>query len=151
MKHSLLVFFGILILAVSCSNKIDKDIVEVMNQRKTAYTKKDTELYSSILSENYLNKTEDGDETKELALKNFKISTTPFDTIDMRHKDRTIYRDGEKAKVVQKTFVVLEIDKKKNSFEQIEIVFLAKEGNNWKITKESNIDLFRGYVFGKGK
>ncbi|MGI9533847.1 MAG: hypothetical protein ACR2NW_02755 [Thermodesulfobacteriota bacterium] len=149
MKHIFLVLFGILIIAVSCVDKIEKDIVQVIEQRKTAYNKKNLELYSSILSKNYIKKVEDVEETNEIAEKNFNINTAPFDSIVMSHKDRTIYIDGDNAKVVQKTYVVLDIDKKKNNFELTEIILLSKEGNNWKITKESNIDLFRGYVFGK--
>ena len=151
MKQAILLLFGILILAVSCGDKVDKEIAKVMKQRKTAYNSKNLELYTSILSENYLNKTDERNETKKVAVKNFKINTTPFDIIKMRHKDRTIYKDADSAKVVQKTYVLLSIDNKKNNFEQTEIIFLAKEGNNWKIVKESNIDLFRGYVFGKGR
>ena len=151
MKQAILLLFGILVLAGSCGDKVDKEIAQVMKQRENAYNSKNLELYTSILSENYLNKTDDRNETKKVAVKNFKINTTPFDIIDMRHRDRTIYKEGDSAKVVQKTYVLLEIDNKKNNFEQTEIIFLAKEENTWKIVKESNIDLFRGYVFGKGK
>lgn len=149
MKFTLILFLGILTLVCSCGDKTDKDISLVIEKRKTAYNNKNLELYSSILSENYLNKTDDVDENKEIAVKNFKISTTPFDVIEMRHKDRTVYKDGDKAKVVQKTYVLLEIDNKRNNFELTEIILLVIEDNNWKITKESSIDLFRGYVFGK--
>ncbi|MGI9554306.1 MAG: hypothetical protein ACR2NC_05215 [Thermodesulfobacteriota bacterium] len=149
MKHTLFVFFGILIFTVACGDKIEKDVIQVIEQRKTAFNNKNSELYSSIISTNYIKKVDDIEENKEIALKNFKINTTPFDTIAMKNKDRTVYIDGDKAKVVQKTYVVLEIDNKKNNFEVTEIILLNKEGDNWKITKESNIDLFRGYVFGK--
>jgi len=149
MNHLLLVIFGILLITASCGDKTDKEIIQLMEQRKTAYSNKNIELYTSILSENYLKKTKDGDEKIDTAVKNFRVNTTPFDMIDMNHKDRTIYKNGDKAKVVQKTYVVLEIDKKKNNFELTEIILLAKENDKWKITKESNMDLFRGYVFGK--
>ena len=151
MNRILFVIFGILLTAISCGDKTDKDIIQLMEQRKTAYSNKNIELYSSILSENYLKKTKDGDEKIDTAVKNFKVNTTPFDIIDMKHKDRSIYKNGDKAKVVQKTYVVLEIDNKKNNFEITEILMVAKENGSWKITKESNLDLFRGYVFGKGE
>ena len=151
MKINLYIIFFILVIASSCSDKTDRDIIQLMEQRKTAYNKKNLELYSSILSDNYLKKSKDGDETKETAVKNFKINTTPFDIINMKNKDRTIYKDGDKAKVVQKTYVLLEIDQKKNNFETTEIILLGKEEGNWKILKESNLDLFRGYVFGQGQ
>ena len=98
MKQAILLLFGILILAGSCGDKVDKEIAQVMKQRENAYNSKNLELYTSILSENYLNKTDDRNETKKVAVKNFKINTTPFDIIDMRHRDRTIYKEGDSAK-----------------------------------------------------
>ena len=144
----ILLLISIILITGSCGNKIDKDIDQVMNKRNTAFVQKDTDLYSSILSDNYLKKSESGEEKKEQAIKNFKVNTTPFDTVRMKHKNRTAYIEGDTAKVVQNTNVVLDIDGKKNNFETTEIVFLKKEGNSWKITKESELDLFRGFVFG---
>ena len=139
----------ILLFIFSCSNNTDPEITNLLQNRENAYEQKDLELYSSLLSNNYENKTKSGIETKDAALKNFKINTTPFDRIAMNHKDRTIYKEGEKAKVVQKTTVELEIENKVSTYKLTEIIVLAKIENRWEIVKESKIDLFKGSVFGE--
>ena len=139
----------LLLIPMSCNNGGDPEIIQLLDKRETAYEQKDTALYSTLLSKNYESKTGSGTEARETALKNFKINTTPFDKIDMKFRDRTIYKEDDRAKVVQKTTVELQIENKKSTYELTEIIVLVKNENKWEIAKESKIDLFRGYVFGE--
>lgn len=146
-------FFTILIISLvtllGCEDKEEKQISELLSIREEAFEKKNSELYLACISSSYRVEVDGDIKTKESLLKDFKANTTPFDRIDISHKDRTIYQSNNEAKVVQKTKVILQIEGQTSNYELTEIIKLVKENKNWKISKESKIDLFRGFVFGK--
>jgi len=143
----LFIFFFISFL--SCNNKIDKDISFLLDKRKSAFEEKNSDNYKSLIISTYKVETREGIKKFEDVLKDFRLNTTPFDSIKMSHKDREVIKEDDKAKVVQKTLVLLSIDDQNTKYEITEVLILEKEDNEWKISKESNIDLFRGFVFGK--
>ena len=144
-----IIFLFTLVSFLSCSNNIDKDISLLLDKRKSAYEEKDEDKYKSIIISSYNVETRDGIKNYEDVLKDFRLNTAPFDNIEMSHKDREVFKEDGKAKVVQKTTVLLTIDEQKTKYEIAEVLILEKENNEWKISKESKIDLFRGFVFGK--
>lgn len=143
--------FLLLILPVfiSCNNKLDNEIKVLLDSRKTAFEEKNTEKYSNLILSTYNVETRSGNKNKEDVIKDFKLNTTPFDSIEMTHSDRKVQDENGKAKVVQKTSVLLAIEDQKTTYDITEVLILEKEDGKWKISKESSLDLFRGFVFGK--
>lgn len=134
---------------VSCSNNIDKEITNLLDKRKSAFEEKNPDIYENLILSSYKVETRNGNKTKEDVLKDFRLNTTPFDSIEMSHKDRKVTNEDGKAKVVQKTTVLLALEDQNTKYEITEVLILQKENNEWKISKESSLDLFRGFVFGK--
>ena len=145
----IILFFFVIASFFSCGNNIDKEITLLLDKRQSAFEEKDPDKYKTLIISNYNVETREGTKNIDDVLKNFKLNTTPFDVIKMSHKDREVFKEDGKAKVVQKTQVVLTIDDQETTYETTEVLILKKEDNKWKISKESNIDLFRGFVFGK--
>lgn len=143
------IFLLLTISIVSCSSNIDKGITDLLENRKSAFEEKNTGLYEDLIISSYNVQTRNGSKTKEDVLKDFRLNTTPFDSIEMSHKDRKVTNENGKAKVVQKTTVLLALEDQNTKYEITEILILEKENNEWKISKESSLDLFRGFVFGK--
>jgi hypothetical protein len=146
---NIFILFCLIFSLFSCNNKLDKEITNLLDTRKQAFEEKNTGLYQELIFSGYEVKTRSGSKKKEDVLKDFKLNTTPFDKIEMSHKDRTVYNEGNNAKVVQKTAVLLTIEDQKTTYEITEVILLQKENNEWRISKESRLDLFRGFVFGK--
>ena len=142
-----LIIFLILII-IGCTSEDKKSISNILEKRELAFENKDEELYSSYISDNYNVQMEEKTLGKEDVLKNFRSNVLAFDKIDFSHKDRSIYIDKSKAKVVQKTTVKLQLDDQSSNYKLTEFLQLENENGQWKIVKESDIDLFRGFVFG---
>jgi len=150
MKFPVFILFIFFIVSfLSCNNMVDKDIRILLNKRESAFEEKNPDKYKSLIISSYKVETRNGNKNKEDVLKDFRLNTTPFDSIEMSHKDREVIKEDGRAKVVQKTLVLLSIDDQKIKYEITEVLILEKENNEWKISKESNLDLFRGFVFGK--
>ena len=150
MKFPVFILFIFFIVSfLSCNNKVDKDITLLLDKRESAFEEKNPDKYKSLIISSYEVETRNGNKNNEDALKDFRLNTTPFDSIEMSHKDREVIKEDGRAKVVQKTLVLLSIDDQKIKYEITEVLILEKENNEWKISKESNLDLFRGFVFGK--
>lgn len=144
---TLIILFFILIIT-GCTSEDKKNISKILEKRELAFENKNEDLYSSYISGNYNVQMEDKSLGKEGVLKNFRSNVLAFDKIDFSHKDRSIYIDKNKAKVVQKTTVKLQLDDQVSNYKLTELLQLEKENGQWKIVKESDIDLFRGFVFG---
>jgi len=150
MKSPVFILFIFFIVSfLSCNNKVDKDITLLLDKRESAFEEKNPDKYKSLIISSYEVETRNGNKNNEDVLKDFRLNTTPFDSIEMSHKDREVIKEDGRAKVVQKTLVLLSIDDQKIKYEITEVLILEKENNEWKISKESNLDLFRGFVFGK--
>ncbi len=150
MKFPVFILFIFFIVSfLSCNNKVDKDITLLLDKRESAFEEKNPDKYKSLIISSYKVETRNGNKNNEDVLKDFRLNTTPFDSIEMSHKNREVIKEDGRAKVVQKTLVLLSIDDQKTKSEITEVLILEKENNEWKISKESNLDLFRGFVFGK--
>jgi len=134
---------------ISCSSNIDNEITTLLDTRKSAFEEKNPDKYKDLIISTYSVQTRSGSKDKDDVLKDFRLNTTPFDSIGMSHKDRKVITENDSAKVEQKTSVFLTIDDQKTKYEITEILILEKENGEWKIAKESSLDLFRGFVFGK--
>ena len=149
MKLSSVLSVLFIITLLSCGGSIDNDIKTLLDSRKSAFEEKNPEKYAGLILTNYNAETRNGKKSKDDVLKDFKLNTTPFDSIVMSHSDRKVSKEEGKAKVVQKTTVLLTIEDQKTTYDITEVIILEKENGEWKISKESSLDLFRGFVFGE--
>ncbi len=142
-------FFLLIVTLQSCSNSEKKEINTLLDTRIKSFEQKNIDLYSECIYKEY-NENIDGEKIyKDGVIKNFKINISPFDEITFIKSEREIYINGNNAKVVIKTSVSLSIKDKKSIYNTTEKINLSKTNSQWKIVKESKLDLFRGYVFGE--
>ncbi|MGH7792047.1 MAG: hypothetical protein ACREOB_06990 [Thermodesulfobacteriota bacterium] len=152
MKNRVLIFFlpifVLLLLMVSCGKSDENEIEELLSRRHKAFESKDVDLYLSCISPDY--KEEKGDQVIgiEDLKKNFLSNVSIFDRIEISYSDRSMYQEGEKAEVVQKTAVEVTIENDQSRFQINEKIGLGKIKGKWAIVKESDADFLRGFVFG---
>ncbi len=149
MRTKALALLPILLLALtSCAPDSNRSIEDVLSQRKDAMESKNLELYLKCISPDY-KEHKDGDTLNiEDVKKKFLTNVTLFDDIDIVHKNRTIYVNGNSADVAQKTIVRVRINRSKSVFTFNEQIGLAKNNGRWEIVKESEADFFDGFVYG---
>ena len=136
------------LITVSCEGSDGKDIDNLLSKRLMAFETKNVELYLSCINPSY--KEEKEDQVIELGdiKKRFLINVTPFDNIKITHSDRSISREGNKARVIQKTYVKARIENNGSKFQFLEKINLEKINGKWLIVKESEADFLEGFVFG---
>jgi hypothetical protein len=136
------------VLLASCGNSDRKDIESVLSQRQKALETKNLVLYLECISPDY--RVVKNGEVIDIAKlkKQFKTNVSLFDDIQITSKDRSIYIEGNRASVAQRTDVKLRIDKDKGAFRLNENLMFQKINGKWKIVKESDADFLDGFVFG---
>ena len=150
-RPALIVFPLILLLfSFSCGGSPDKeDIKKVLSDRQIAFENKDQKLYLSCISKDYNQKTEDKVIDIEEIKKKFESNTKVFDKVIITRKDISIYMKGDNlAEVYQKSLFKLKIEAESSTYKTVEKIVLEKKNGRWKIVKEADLDLFRGFVFG---
>lgn len=139
-----------IIFLFSCTDNDNKLIEQTLDMREKAYESGDVELFMTLVSPNYLS-IQDGRTVKTGELKKyFEGLSKVFDKIDLSHSNRSIYLDGDKAKVVQKSLVKIEIVEEniKTNFVMNEVIEMEKSNGKWLIVKEPEKDYIDGFVFG---
>ena len=137
------------LLFIACGNADKKDINRILDSRNNAYETKDEKAYAELIIQNY-SVTKDGSKVdKEDVINQFKLNVSPFDKIHFSNSERRISVDDGKASVVIDSVVDLSIETEKVEYKTKELLVLNKNSSGqWKISKESELDLFRGFVFG---
>jgi len=149
--HPALIVFPLILLlfSFSCGSPDKKEIKKVLSDRQTAFENKDQKLYLSCISKEYNQKTEDKVIDIEEIKKNFESNTKVFDKVKITRKDISIYMKGDNlAEVYQKSLFKLKIEAESSTYKTVEKIVLEKKNGRWKIVKEADLDLFRGFVFG---
>jgi hypothetical protein len=151
MRKKLFLFFSIFILLsvfTYCGNSDREKIEGVLLKRTKAFETKKLDLYLSCISLNYREK-KNGQATGIEELKrNFVSNTSIFDQIKISHSNRTIYLNGEKADVTQRTAIEVKLEKEEGRFVFKENIGFEKINGKWLIVKESDADFLKGFVFG---
>lgn len=143
-----LLLICLIVLVDSCGNSDRKEIESVLSQRQRALETKNLELYLECISPGYrVDKNGEVIDIDKLK-KQFETNVSLFDDIQISSKDQSIYIDGDRANVAQRTDVKLRIDKDKGAFRLSENLVFEKIDGKWRIIKESDADFLDGFVFG---
>ena len=106
-------------------------------------------MYSDCIEDDYKQENNKKFENKQTVIKNFKINISPFDKIKFTKSKRDIYISENNAKVIIDSSIDLTIRERRSTYNLKERINLSKKNGKWKITKESKLDLFSGFVFGE--
>jgi hypothetical protein len=131
MRRSLLSFLLLIFFLLACQVSEEEKIYQVLNRRQEALQKRDLSLYLSCISKAYQDKEEDFN----LLQKRIEGYFRTFDRISYSCWDRSLQVDGETAIVIQPFYLEVEKGEKKNHYSGKEVLFLKKEGKDWKIIK----------------
>ena len=131
MRRSLLSFLLLILFLLACQVSEEEKIYQVLNRRQEALQKRDLSLYLSCVSKAYRDKEEDFNRLQKRIEGYFK----GFGRISYSCWDRSLQVDGETAIVIQPFYLEVEKGENKNHYSGKEVLFLKKEGKDWKIIK----------------
>ncbi len=131
MRRHLLSFLLPIVFLLACQVSEEEKIYQMLNRRQEALQKRDLSLYLSCISRAYQDKEEDFNGLEKRIDGYFKT----FDRIAYSSWDRSVEIDGEKATAIQQFYLEAEKGGKKNRYSGKEVLFLTKEGKEWKIIK----------------
>jgi hypothetical protein len=131
MRRSLPFFLLPILFLLTCQVSEEEKIYQVLNRRQEALQKRDLSLYLSCISKAYQDKEEDFNRLQKRIEGYFKT----FDRISYSCWDRSIQVDGETAVVIQPFYLEVEKGENKNHYSGKEVLFLKREGRDWKIIK----------------
>jgi len=131
MRRSSLFFVLFFLFVLACQVSEEEKIDHILNRRQEALQKKDLSLYLSCISKAYQDKEEDFNRLQKRIEGYFET----FDRISYSCWDRSFQIDRETAIVTQQFYLEVEKAEKKNHYSGKEILFLKKEGKDWKIIK----------------
>jgi ketosteroid isomerase-like protein len=131
MRRSFLSFLLPILFLLACQVSEEEKIYQLLNRRQEALQKRDLSLYLSCISNAYQDKEEDFSRLQKRIEGYFRT----FDRISYSSWDRSIQIDGETAIVLQPFHLEAEKGGKGNRYSGKEVLFLKKEGKEWKIIK----------------
>ena len=124
-------FLLLVLFLLSCQVSEEEKIYQTLSRRQEALQKRDLSLYLSCISNAYQDKEEDVDRLQTRIEKYFKT----FDRITYSSWNRSVQIDGETSTVIQQFYLEVEKGEKKNHYSGKEVLFLKKEGKEWKIIR----------------
>lgn len=129
-KRFLLFLLPVLFL-LTCQVSEEEKIFQTLSRRQEALQKRDLSLYLSCISKAYQDKEEDVSRLRKRIEGYFET----FDRITYSSWDQSVQIDGETSTVIQRFSLEVEKGEKKNRYAGEEVLFLKKEGREWKIIK----------------
>jgi len=116
---------------LACQISEEEKIYQTLNRRQEALQKRDLSLYLSCISKAYQDKGEDAYRLQERIEGYFKT----FDRVTYSSWDRSVQIEGDSSTVIQQFYLEVEKGTKKNHYSGEEVLFLKKEGKDWKFIK----------------
>ncbi len=116
---------------LTCQVSEEEKIFQTLSRRQEALQKRDLSLYLSCISKAYQDKGEDVSRLQKRIEGYFET----FDRITYSSWDQSVQIDGETSTVIQRFSLEVEKGEKKNRYAGEEVLFLKKEGREWKIIK----------------
>jgi hypothetical protein len=131
MTKRFLPFLLPVLFLLACQISEEEKIYQTLSRRQEALQKRDLSLYLSCISNAYQDKEEDVYRLQKRIEGYFKT----FDRITYSSWDRSVQIDGETSTVIQQFHLEVEKGEKKNHYSGKEVLFLKKEGKEWKFIK----------------
>ncbi len=120
-----------ILFLLACQVSEEEKIYQTLDRRQEALQKKDLSLYLSCISNAYRDKDEDVHRLQKRIEGYFKT----FDRITYFSWDRSVQIEGDTSTVIQQFYLEVEKGEKKNHHSGKEVLFLKKEGKEWKFIK----------------
>ncbi len=120
-----------ILFLLACQISEEEKIYQTLNRRQEALQKRDLSLYLSCISKAYQDREEDIYRLQERIEGYFKT----FDRISYSSWDRSVQIEGDTSTVIQQFYLEVEKGEKKNHYSGKEVLFLKKEGKEWKFIK----------------
>ncbi len=142
--YKLLAYVVAVIFLVSCGSSDEEKINLLLDKRVSAFELKDPGRYSECIHEDY--KTASGEEVmdKEKLVNRFRDHVSIIDTVSFGESERYIYISGTDARVMMLSSIDVKIDGYSMTYKAKEVINLSKVLGEWKITKESMLNLLSG-------
>lgn len=142
--YKLLAYVVAVIFLVSCGSSDEEKINLLLDKRVSAFELKDPGRYSECIHEDY--KTASGEEVmdKEKLVSRFRDHVSIIDTVSFGESERYIYISGTDARVMMLSSIDVKIDGYSMTYKAKEVINLSKVLGEWKITKESMLNLLSG-------
>jgi len=131
MRRCFLFFLLPVFFLLTCHISEEEKIYQTLDRRQEAFQSKDLSLYLSCISKAYEDKEEDFSRLQKRMEGYFKT----FDRIAYSSWDRSVQIDGETSTAIQQFYLEVEKGGKKNHYSGREVLFLKKEGKEWRIIK----------------
>ena len=142
--YKLLAYVVAVIFLVSCGSSDEEKINLLLDKRVSAFELKDPGRYSECIHEDY--RTASGEEVmdKEKLVSRFRDHVSIIDTVSFGESERYIYINGTDARVMMLSSIDVKIDGYSMTYKAKEVINLSKVLGEWKITKESMLNLLSG-------
>jgi hypothetical protein len=142
--YKLLAYMVAVIFLASCGSSDEEKINLLLDKRTSAFELKDPGKYSECIHEDY--RTVSGEEVmdKEKLVSRFSDHVSIIDTVSFGESERYIYINGTDARVMMLSSIDVKIDSYSMTYKAKEVINLSKVLGEWKITKESMLNLLSG-------
>ena len=142
--YKLLAYVVAVIFLASCGSSDEEKINMVLDKRVNAFELKDPGRYSECIHEDY--RMVSGEEVmdKEKLVSRFTNHVSIIDTVSFGESERYIYINGTDARVMMLTSIDVKVDSYSMTYKAKEVINLSKVLGEWKITKESMLNLLSG-------
>lgn len=144
--YKLLAYLVAIIFLASCgsSDEEKKKINLLLDKRTSAFELKDPEIYSECIHEDYRATSGEGVFDKHKLVSRFRDHVSIIDTVSFSESERYIYINGADARVMMLSSIDVKIDSYSMTYKAREVINLSKVLGEWRITKESMLNLLSG-------
>lgn len=135
---------AVIVFLASCGSSDEDKINLLLDKRVSAFELKDPERYSECIHEHY--RIASGEEVtdKQKLVSKFREHVSIIDTVSFSESERYIYINGANARVMMLSSIDVKIDGHFMTYKAKEVINLSKVLGEWKITRESMLNLLSG-------
>ena len=144
MTYKLLAYMVAIVFLSSCGSSDEDKINLLLDKRVSAFELKDPERYSECIHEDYRIASEEEVTDKQRLVSRFRDHVSVIDTVSFGESERYIYINGTNARVMMLSSIDVKIDGYFMTYKAKEVINLSKVLGEWKITKESMLNLLSG-------
>ncbi len=141
MTHRLLSCLVTFIFLASCAPSDEEKINLLIDKRMKAFELKDPTIYSECIYEDYKVISEEEITDKEKLVNRFSDQVSAVDAISFGEPKRYIYINRQNARILLLSSIKLEIDDNSITHKSKEVINVSKVLGEWKITRESELNL----------